>query len=108
TPDSLSRRLNLDKKQVLGALGAYTQAGRAIYDLNKNVYRVRELSRDPLPMDKLRFANPREESATRFIVENGVKVLSVTRDNEGLLGLSGTVKDSNKIFSISLSIDKDE
>src|SRR5262249_39786163 len=48
-PDSLARRLGLERSVVLGALSAYTQAGRAIWDLNKNVYRVRELSREPLP-----------------------------------------------------------
>ena len=68
-PDALADRLGLDRAVVLGALSAYTQAGRAIFDLNKGVYRVRELSREPLPMDALRFANLREESATRFVVQ---------------------------------------
>ena len=36
-PDSLASRLGLDRSVVLGALGAYTQAGRAIWDLKKNV-----------------------------------------------------------------------
>lgn len=108
TPDSLAARLKLERNVVLGALSAYTQAGRAIYDINKNVYRVRELSRDPLPMDQLRFANPREESSARFITENGVKVMGVDRDEEGLLKLNGTVRDGSKIFPTSLIIDKDD
>ena len=33
--DSLANRLDLDRSIVLGALGAYTQAGRAIYDMNR-------------------------------------------------------------------------
>ncbi|MEP6923455.1 MAG: SWIM zinc finger family protein, partial [Pyrinomonadaceae bacterium] len=74
TPDNLATRLNLDRSTVLGALAAYTQAGRAIYDLEKGVYRVRELSREPLPMEKLRFANEREESATHFLVQKAVKI----------------------------------
>ena len=57
TPERLSSRIGVDRRQVLGALAAYTQAGRVIYDLAKGVYRVRELSREPLPMTKLRFAN---------------------------------------------------
>ena len=53
TPEELAKSLNLDRSVVLGALSAYTQAGRAIYDLDKGVYRVRELSRDPLPFEQI-------------------------------------------------------
>ena len=107
TPDSLSQRLNLSRTAVLGALGAYTQAGRAIYDLNKNVYRLRELSREPLPMERLRFANEREESAIRFLSENKVEV-TATGDSDGALILEGTVRDRNKIYHPNLTIDRDE
>ncbi|KAF0202712.1 MAG: SWIM zinc finger-containing protein, partial [bacterium] len=88
-PDSLAKRLGMDRSIVLGALGAYTQAGRAIYDLNKDVYRVRELSREALPMDKLRFANPREESATSFLTQNTVKVTNLEQDPTGTLNVLG-------------------
>ena len=71
-PEDLAKRLDLDRALVLGALSAYTQAGRAIFDLNKNVYRVRELSKEPLPMSKLRFDNPREEKANQIVDANGV------------------------------------
>lgn len=108
SPEKLANRLNLSKDIVLGALSAYTQAGRAIYDLNKGVYRVRELTRDPLPLEKLRFANEREESATRFIVAKAVttKVREVSRD--GVLELAGTVKDRDKKIDVALSIDADQ
>jgi hypothetical protein len=109
TPDSLSARLGLDRATVLGALAAYTQAGRAIYDLNKRVYRVRELSREPLPMDKLRFQNEREEAATRLVVQKkAVQVTSATVDSAGVLTLKGTVKDREKSFQPVLTIDADE
>jgi hypothetical protein len=107
TPDSLAKRLNLSRAAVLGALGAYTQAGRAIFDLNKQVYRVRELSREPLPMERLRFANEREEKATRFLAENRVKVSSVN-DSQGCLTLEGEVQDVQKFYNPSLTIDSDE
>lgn len=107
-PDSLAQRLNLSRTAVLGALGAYTQAGRAIYDLNKQVYRVRELSREPLPMERLRFANEREEKATSFLSDNAVEVTSATSDRAGVLVLEGTVQDKGKKFNPSLTIDPDE
>jgi hypothetical protein len=93
----------------LGALSAYTQAGRAIYDLNKGVYRVRELSREPLPMDKLRFANPREENATRLVVQaKAVRVTHAAADASGVLTLRGQIKDKEKRLDSSLIIDADE
>jgi hypothetical protein len=107
-PDALAKRLSLDKSVVLGALGAYTQAGRAIYDLNKGVYRVRELTRDPLPMDKLRFANEREESATRFLVKKAVTFSQREAKQNGIFELAGTVKDKEKYFDVSMQIDSDQ
>ena len=107
-PDSLAQRLNFSRTAVLGALSAYTQAGRVIYDLNKQVYRVRELSREPLPMERLRFANEREESATRFLSQNAVQVTSSTGDAAGAMALVGDVRDKNKTFNPSLTVDADE
>ncbi|MDY6785422.1 MAG: SWIM zinc finger family protein [Cyanobacteriota bacterium] len=108
TPDSLAKRLNLSRTAVLGALGAYTQAGRAIYDLNKQVYRVRELSREPLPMERLRFANDREENASQFLKNNAVQVTSATSDRAGSLILQGCVEDGGKTYNPSLTVDADE
>jgi predicted nucleic acid-binding Zn finger protein len=108
TPDNLAKRLNLDRSTVLGALAAYTQAGRAMYDLEKGVYRVRELSREPLPMDKLRFANEREESATKFLVQKAVKITSREQKQDKSLELKGTVKDKEKTFEVTLAIDNDQ
>ncbi len=107
TPDFIANRLNVDRSVVLSALSAYTQAGRAIYDLNKQVYRVRELSREPLPMDKLRFANDREEKASRFLSQNAVRVTSCTGDASEVLILQGSVQDKGKIYNPSLTIDSD-
>ncbi|XWK88928.1 MAG: SWIM zinc finger family protein [Phormidium sp.] len=107
-PDVLARRLNLDRSLVLGALSSYTQAGSAIFDLNKQVYRVRELSREPLPMDKLRFANEREEKATRFLSQNAVEVTSCTGDAADVLILQGKVKDKGNVYNPSLTIDSDQ
>ncbi|MFN3202617.1 MAG: SWIM zinc finger family protein [Bradymonadia bacterium] len=113
TPDVLAHDLNLDRATVLGALGAWTQAGRAIYDLNKGVYRARELSREPLPLDALRFSSPREESAHTFVSQGKVRLNNTSHDNRGWLHLRGTVKDtaargSSKQYMPSIIIDTDE
>jgi hypothetical protein len=108
TADSLATRLRLSRAAVLGALSAYTQAGRAIYDLNKQVYRVRELSREPLPIERLRFANEREEKATRFLSQNAIAVTNFTSHSSGALTLQGNVRDKEKTFNPHLTIDADE
>ncbi len=70
--DQLAKNLNLDESVVLGGLQTFTQAGRVIYDLKKGVYRCRELSRDPIPVETLRFNNPREEEAAKLVDANRV------------------------------------
>ena len=104
--NALATRLGLSHDVVLGSLGAYTQAGRAIYDLNTKKYRVRELSREPLPMEKLRFANPREAKATEFINAKGVTVNATP--NQGNLVLKGSVKDNRRNYHPRLVIDQDQ
>ena len=69
---------------------------------------MRELSRSPLPMDKLRFANDREEKATRFLSQNAVRVTSCTGDASEVLILQGSVQDKGKIYNPSLTIDSDQ
>jgi len=106
-PVTLSRRLDIDRKLVLGALSAYTQAGRAIYDLNKGVYRIRELSRDPLPMDRLRFSSEREAKASKW-VEAGAVSSKAQAAVEGTTRLTGTVRDGRHSFDASLVVDADQ
>jgi SWIM zinc finger len=108
SPDALATRLKLDRKIILGALSAYTQAGKAIYDLNKQVYRVRELSREPLPIDSLRFANDREAAASQFITQNQVKVTGSAIDTGGTLHLTGFVGKRSESVESTAEIDRDE
>jgi SWIM zinc finger len=105
-PEALAQRLNLDTKLVLGALGAYTQAGRAIFDLNLGVYRVRELAKDPLPTDALRFSNPREEEANKLVDAQKVKVTAV-QAGAGIK-LAGTVKTDYGTYYPEMTTDADE
>jgi hypothetical protein len=106
-PVTLARRLDIDRKLVLGALSAYTQAGRAMYDLNKGVYRVRELSRDPLPMDRLRFASEREQKASQWVDAGAVRSKAQAAPN-GTTRLTGTVRDGRHSYEASLVVDGDQ
>jgi hypothetical protein len=117
-PGRLADRLDLPRAAVLSALSAYAQAGRVMYDLNKGVYRVRELSREPLPLDALRFSNPREEEASRLLAARSVTVERSLRldrpagaGQEGAPGgrsLHGRVRDKSHAYAVSLQIDGDE
>ena len=107
SPDSLASRLGLDRSVVMGALAAYTQAGRAIWDLKKNVYRARELSREPLPLNELRFSNEREQSASRFVEANQVTITAHNPGDAGSFEIQGTVTDG-KDFETSLRIGADQ
>ncbi len=76
--DELAGRLEIPHADVLGALSASTQAGLAIYDLSKEVWRARALSREPLPLDSLRFQNEREERAMKLVASAEVTVQPAT------------------------------
>jgi hypothetical protein len=108
SPDDLAKRLKLDRSIVLGALSAYTQAGRAIFDLNKQVYRVRELTQEPLPIAQLRFANDREAAASEFITKKVVKVDNSSIDTSGTLHLAGSIKYRSQTYKPTAQIDRDE
>jgi hypothetical protein len=105
--ESLAGELGIERSGVLAALGIYTQAGRAIYDLNKQVYRVRELSREPLPMAKLRFANEREQAANRLVDGRSVTVRSADQTPHNVR-LRGRVKDGPRTYEPEMVIDRDE
>jgi hypothetical protein len=107
TASHLGAVLGIDTAKVTGALSLYTQAGRVIYDLNKQVYRVRELSREPLPLESLRFNNPQEAAAAKIVAEQEIKYdVQYLPDNS--IQLSGTVKGSRKMFNPQMVIDQDE
>jgi hypothetical protein len=105
--DSLSDRLSLSRDTIAGALSAYTQAGRVIYDLTHQVWRIRELSRDPLSPDALRFSSPRESAAAHF-VESGQVLNRVVQSMGKGKTITAEVKDKNRTHRTELHIDQDE
>ncbi len=103
---TLSERLGLDKPIIESALGIYAQQGRVLYDMSKDTYRVRELSAEPLPMDKLRFSNEREEKASNFVLANLV-TLGKNYQQEESVQIQGSVMDNAKTYSTMLVIDNE-
>lgn len=78
----LSKRLGINEQVVESTMTNFIQEGKVIYDLKEKVYRLRELTKDPLPMDKLRYRNEREKIAAQYIHESKVKYTKyVTKEN---------------------------
>lgn len=106
--DSLAKRLNMDNSTVVSSLTAYTQAGRIIYDLKAGVYRVRELTQEPLDFKALRFGSEQEKTANELISIGNVKINSTTEVIENMLHVRARVKEKNNTYSAQVVIDKDE
>lgn len=103
TPEELASRFGLERGTVESALMAWTQAGRVVYDLDKGVYRARELSREPLDLSKLRWSNEREEKAARLTTEGQVRLEQARLDDGGHTHLVGRVARER----VGLRIDPD-
>jgi len=106
TPEELAARTGLAAPIVASALAGWVQAGRAIFDLDRGVYRKRELTREPLPVEKLRFANAREERAAELLHRAKIAVDTAESINGGL-HLVGRLKDRGRIFAPDLTFDAD-
>ena len=107
TPDELAAETGLDRTIVAAALGLYVQNGRAMYDLDKGVYRLRELTREPLPMGALRFASEQEQKADRFVDARLVTIAS-TDSRDGRRIVNGEVMDDGKTVRPMIAIDADD
>lgn len=106
--DSLARRLGLDSLTVKSALGIYSQYGRVLYDMERDVYRLRELSKDPLPMDQLRFGNEREARADNFRKAGLVTGLAQEEQQDGRVRISGEVMDNARAYQPEITLDADQ
>lgn len=105
--DAVAAKANIDRPTALAALNLLTQAGRVIFDPHLQVYRLRELSREPLPLDSLRFASEREEKADNFVKADLVEITEVIADTQKTT-LIGTVMDNGKTMKASITIDADQ
>ena len=104
--DSLAQRLGKETSVVSSALTAYTQAGRVVYDLKNHIYRVRELTQEPLDMKLLRFSSEQEKVANELISLGRVKIIGTAQKDN--LEIKGKVKDYKESYLTLAVIDKDE
>jgi hypothetical protein len=70
TTSKIASQLQLDEQVVKQSLVTFTQAGKVIYDLKNNVYRIRELKREGIDIEALRFSSETDKEAYQ-LMENG-------------------------------------
>lgn len=101
--DDLAASLNMDKNTVNNALSTFTQAGKVIYDLKNEVYRIRELKKDGIDIETLRFSSELDKKAYELAENGGVKdLMHHNQDNQ--TEVKGTVLND---FYPQLTIDGD-
>ena len=103
---SLSASLAMSQADVLGALIAGSQAGLIVKDPDADTWRVRPLSREPLPLNQLRFSNEREAKARELFHQGSVTVEVEERIDERCI--SGIIDDRKKRYPVEFVINADE
>ena len=75
TESEIAKNLNIDEQTVKQSLVTFTQAGKVIYDLKNEVYRIRELKREGIDIDSLHFSSETDKEAYRLMEEGAVSQL---------------------------------
>jgi hypothetical protein len=102
TDSELANWTHLPSDIVQASLRQLCSAGRVMFDLEIGKYRLRELTRDPLPMDQLKYTNPREEAAKQLVEGDKVTLKKRTSQANGW-NLEGTVESQKT----QVQLDKD-
>lgn len=103
---SVATQTGLAGRDVEAALGLWVQAGRAVFDLPSGRYAWRELARDPLPLEDLRFASPEEASALSLIHDGMAQLRSVAPQGTRLV-IQGDVRQGSHRYSPQLVLNAD-
>ncbi|SMO63022.1 SWIM zinc finger family protein [Melghirimyces algeriensis] len=103
----LARWTHLSEATVQAALRQLCSAGRVMFDLEIGKYRLRELTQDPLPMDQLKYANPREEKGEKWVSEGRISLQSRIPTSDGGMTLQALVEEKNKTMKPQVTLDSD-
>ncbi len=104
----LAQDLGLNEVMVKSALAIYAQQGRVLFDTEQQLYRWRALSTQALPMDALRFANPREERAHNLQALGLAKIKQLDLPEANVLRIQGQVMDDGKRQTAMIWLDGDQ
>ena len=88
----IKKKLGIEENVVRNSLQTFTQAGKVIYDLKNNLYRVRELKREGIDIKSLRFTGEIDKKAYQLLEQGAVtKLQHLYEDNQTLI--ASTVSD---------------
>jgi hypothetical protein len=104
TAEEISYSLSIDIKEVRLALQKFTQAGKVIYDLTNNVYRVRELKKEGVDIESLRFSSDVEKKGFEYYAQNKISELKIHHSEKDSL-LSGIIDGA---YRTQIKVNKDE
>lgn len=101
--EEIAADTGLDRSEVGAGLTALAQHGRAMYDLDKKLWRYREMMHDPLDFEAMRFSSPQEKAADRLVLADMVAVQS--RDDHKI---KGRVTDNGRDYRVEITLDDDD
>lgn len=107
TDKELSLNTGLSISTVQAALKQLCNAGRVMFDLELGKYRLRELTRDPLPLEELQYANPREKQAEELVQAGNVLLEQRQITTDGAVELQGKIKEQKHEHTAELVLDLD-
>ena len=107
TTDQLAAATGFNRATVHGLMSEHAREGNVIYDLHKGVYRARELSKDGIPLETLRYVSEVEQEAFALEVGGNVTTTDHTRTDTGET-LTGHVTDKAQRHQTRLRINEDK
>ena len=107
TTDELVSATGYDRGTIHGLMSQHAREGNVIYDIHKGVYRARELSKDGIPLETLKWTSEEEQDA--FVLDATGQVSVTANRNEGKTHIvEGSVQDGNYTFTPRLFINQDQ
>lgn len=99
----LANVTGLDRAEVSSALTILAQHGRVMYDLDKKLWRYRDVLREPIDFEAMRFTSDEEAKADRLIVGGMVEVLNWDSNSA-----EGRITDDGRDQRVRIEFDADE
>ncbi len=99
----LASETGLDRGEVSSALTILAQHGRVMYDLDKNLWRYRDVLREPIDFEAVRFNSDEEAKADRLILGGMVEIF-----NRDSTSAEGRVTDDGRDQRVRIEFDADD
>ena len=103
TVDEVAVAADVERADAASALTALAQHGRVMFDLDKQLWRFRPLTREPLQFEQLRFQSDEERKADELITADLVEMGSKSAHR-----VEGVVTEDGRRHNVAVVTDNDE